>query len=290
MIGLRTLGVTVGYLLAFGVGILMLYLWFVSLGAWLGFWGIILAFILLPGFVVFPVVFWLVEGAFPTGWFVLWGIGWFGMTLAGACLKNGSFEGEQKTKEEMKSNSDHCQLCRGYGVVKRNGKSIKCSDCQGTGWSSSPSRQDQIANSKNTEVPAPEGRTRLASKEIRASESVASARPYRWGRIFGALLVIVSVLGFLLAGLRLSLGAPVDALFYSFLSLLLGLQAWGLLKKRKAGLVLYYFLCAFMLIDLLLEYAYMPLVGESPNPVSWVYATLYLASAPYFFKRYHDFH
>ncbi|MFH1772998.1 MAG: hypothetical protein ABH818_01405 [Patescibacteria group bacterium] len=80
---MKTIGKIIGFLLLIGGGILMFIFWLMAMSEWLGFLGTILAFILTPGLVVFPLVFWVVEGVFPTFYFTVWGIGIVGAIIAG---------------------------------------------------------------------------------------------------------------------------------------------------------------------------------------------------------------
>ncbi len=85
---MRTMGKIIGTILWIGSGVLMFIFWFMAMKNWLGLLGAILAFILAPGLVIFPIVFWIVEGVFPTFYFILWGIGIIGMIIAGASSKD----------------------------------------------------------------------------------------------------------------------------------------------------------------------------------------------------------
>ncbi|PIV39884.1 MAG: hypothetical protein COS29_00220 [Candidatus Omnitrophica bacterium CG02_land_8_20_14_3_00__42_8] len=85
---MRTIGKIIGYLLWIGAGILMFIFWLMAMSKWLGFLGTILAFILAPGLVIFPLVFWIVEGVFPTFYFMVWGIGIVGLIIAGISSKD----------------------------------------------------------------------------------------------------------------------------------------------------------------------------------------------------------
>ena len=85
---MRTIGKIIGYLLWIGAGILMFIFWLMAMSKWLGFLGTILAFILAPGLVIFPLVFWIVEGVFPTFYFMVWGIGIVGLIIAGIFSKD----------------------------------------------------------------------------------------------------------------------------------------------------------------------------------------------------------
>jgi hypothetical protein len=64
---------------------LFFYFWDV-LCAWLGgFLGTIVAFLATPGVFVFPLVYWLVQGTFPTFYFELLGVG-LGSAIIGGLL------------------------------------------------------------------------------------------------------------------------------------------------------------------------------------------------------------
>ncbi len=82
------MGKIIGMILWIGAGILMFIFWLMAMSKWLGFLGTILAFILAPGLVVFPIVFWIVEGVFPTFYFIVWGIGIVGMIIGGTSMKD----------------------------------------------------------------------------------------------------------------------------------------------------------------------------------------------------------
>ncbi len=85
---MRTIGKIIGMILWIGAGILMFIFWLMAMSKWLGFLGTILAFILAPGLVIFPIVFWIVEVVFPTFYFIVWGIGIVGMIIGGASMKD----------------------------------------------------------------------------------------------------------------------------------------------------------------------------------------------------------
>jgi len=78
---MRNLIKVIGYILWIGAAILLFVFWFLALTKWLGLLGSFLAFILCPGLVVFPIVFWIVEGVFPTFYFITWGIAILGMFI-----------------------------------------------------------------------------------------------------------------------------------------------------------------------------------------------------------------
>lgn len=79
----------IGYILWMGAGIVMFLFWFMAMSKWLGFLGSFLAFILAPGIVIFPLIFWYVEGVFPTFYFIVYGIGIIGLIITGI---SGSFD------------------------------------------------------------------------------------------------------------------------------------------------------------------------------------------------------
>lgn len=79
---MRSIGKIIGYLMWIGAGILMFIFWFLAMSKWLGLLGVILAFIVAPGLVIFPIIFWIVEGVFPTFYFMVWGVGIVGLIIA----------------------------------------------------------------------------------------------------------------------------------------------------------------------------------------------------------------
>ena len=80
---MRTIGKVIGYVMWIGAGILMFIFWFMAMSKWLGVLGSVLAFILTPGIVIFPIVFWIVEKVFPSFYFIVWGVGIVGLIIAG---------------------------------------------------------------------------------------------------------------------------------------------------------------------------------------------------------------
>ena len=71
-----------------GAGLFMFLFWVGAMENWLGFVGFILALVLSPGLVIFPIVFWIVEGVFPVTYFAIWGIGLVGMIVYSLCSKD----------------------------------------------------------------------------------------------------------------------------------------------------------------------------------------------------------
>lgn len=80
---MRTIGKIIGMIMWIVTGILMFIFWFMAMSKWLGLLGSVLAFVLIPGLVIFPLVFWIAEGVFPTLYFILWGIGIIGAVIYG---------------------------------------------------------------------------------------------------------------------------------------------------------------------------------------------------------------
>lgn len=80
---MRSIGKIIGFLIWIGAGILMFIFWLSAMSNWLGFLGVILSFVLSPGLVIFPIVFWIVEGVFPVFYFIVWGIGIVGLIITG---------------------------------------------------------------------------------------------------------------------------------------------------------------------------------------------------------------
>ena len=72
-----------GYILFFGSG---LYLYVMSLIFYYSLWGLlglIIAIVVFPAAEIFPIVLWIISKQFPLIIFLIWGIGWIGMVLAG---------------------------------------------------------------------------------------------------------------------------------------------------------------------------------------------------------------
>lgn len=80
---MRTIGKIIGYIMWVGAGILMFVFWLMAMSKWLGLLGTILAFVLSPGLVIFPIVFWIVEGVFPAFYFIVWCVGIVGLVITG---------------------------------------------------------------------------------------------------------------------------------------------------------------------------------------------------------------
>jgi hypothetical protein len=85
---MKTMGKIIGTILWAGSGLLMFWFWVTSMMKWLGCLGLILSFVLTPGFVVFPIVFWIVEGVFPVFYFIMWGMGVLGLITVGLSLND----------------------------------------------------------------------------------------------------------------------------------------------------------------------------------------------------------
>jgi len=79
---MRSIGKVIGFIIWIGSGILMFIFWFMAMSKWLGLFGSILAIVLAPGIVIFPFLFWLLEGIFPVFYFVMWGTGIVGVVIA----------------------------------------------------------------------------------------------------------------------------------------------------------------------------------------------------------------
>jgi len=80
---MRTIGIIIGQILYIGSGLLMFFFWLMAMSSWLGLLGTILAFVLAPGAIIFPLVFWFVEVVFPVSYFILWATGIVGIVITG---------------------------------------------------------------------------------------------------------------------------------------------------------------------------------------------------------------
>lgn len=72
---------TLGGILFFGAGVLMWLMQVKSFYEWWGSFGLFLGLFVLPLAAFFPVIYWVVTGLFPTFYFLLWGVGLFGVML-----------------------------------------------------------------------------------------------------------------------------------------------------------------------------------------------------------------
>ncbi len=75
----------VGMIMWYGAGLFMLIFWFGAMSKWLGCFGTFLAILFCPGLVIFPIIFWIVEGVFPVTYFAIWGLGLLGIFIYGLC-------------------------------------------------------------------------------------------------------------------------------------------------------------------------------------------------------------
>lgn len=79
---MSAIGKLIGYAMWIVSGILMFIFWMGAMMHWLGvFLGFLLGLVLSPGLVIFPIIFWIVEGVFPTMYFIFWGIGIIGLII-----------------------------------------------------------------------------------------------------------------------------------------------------------------------------------------------------------------
>lgn len=76
----------VGIIMFYGAGLFMFIFWFVAMSEWLGCVGSFLALVFCPGLVIFPIVYWIVEGVFPVTYFAIWGLGLVGGIIFGLTI------------------------------------------------------------------------------------------------------------------------------------------------------------------------------------------------------------
>jgi hypothetical protein len=70
-----------GGLLVVVSGVITWLFMMAALVQWWGLLGFVAAFVLTPGVVIFPFVYWIVESQFPTVYFLAWGIGIVGFVI-----------------------------------------------------------------------------------------------------------------------------------------------------------------------------------------------------------------
>lgn len=78
----------VGVVMFYGAGLFMFLFWLGAMGKWLGCFGTFLAILIAPGLVIFPIIFWIVEGVFPVTYFAIWGLGLVGLIIFGLSSKD----------------------------------------------------------------------------------------------------------------------------------------------------------------------------------------------------------
>ena len=78
-----------GWFLFIASGLLMFVFWFIAMTHWLGIIGSILAIFLAPGLIIFPLVFWIVEGVFPAMYFMFWAFGFAGVIICSITVEKG---------------------------------------------------------------------------------------------------------------------------------------------------------------------------------------------------------
>lgn len=72
----------VGKFVWYSLGLVLYGLWIINMFYWLGLLGAIAAFILVPGAIAFPLIYWLVEGSLPWGYVLIWVGSMIGVTLS----------------------------------------------------------------------------------------------------------------------------------------------------------------------------------------------------------------
>ena len=72
-----------GYIIFFGCGTYLFVTSIIFYYALWGLWGAIISFIIFPAAEIFPIILWIITKQFPWFLFLIWGIGWVGMVLAG---------------------------------------------------------------------------------------------------------------------------------------------------------------------------------------------------------------
>lgn len=71
------------FLLAQAVGVVLWIGYVLTWVEWQGFLGLLIGVFTLPGVVIFPFLYWLVENEFPVRYFALWAASVILMTLSG---------------------------------------------------------------------------------------------------------------------------------------------------------------------------------------------------------------
>lgn len=75
-----------GTIVFFGSGLLMWLVYIIAFTNWFGFFGFVVGVLTTPGAIIFPLIYWFIEGVFPVVYFLLWGVGLAGMFIAGMAM------------------------------------------------------------------------------------------------------------------------------------------------------------------------------------------------------------
>ncbi len=76
-----------GYIMWVGAGIVLWFFMMSSLYEWWNMGGAIAGIILAPGVVLFPLLYWFMEGIFPVTYFIIWAVGMAGIFISSASSK-----------------------------------------------------------------------------------------------------------------------------------------------------------------------------------------------------------
>ncbi len=109
--------------------------------------------------------------------------------------------------------------------------------------------------------------------------------PYRWGKFFAGLSALTAC-GYIYIAFAVSL-SDIGRVSIAGLAVLAGLQALGLWKKKRFGLIAFLILCIVALVDAIASDIPSLNRGESGRALGP--AVLYLGSLPYFLRRRSEF-
>lgn len=72
-----------GQILQFGCGLILWAFWFGTMREWLGpFLGSVVGLLLTPGAIIFPFLYWIIEGVFIWYYFAFWGLSIVGVIIS----------------------------------------------------------------------------------------------------------------------------------------------------------------------------------------------------------------
>ena len=114
------------------------------------------------------------------------------------------------------------------------------------------------------------------------------SRPYRWGKFFASLSILECLVFIILAVVGVRHGVLKVILLCLLLAVLSAIQAWGLMAKRKSGLVAFYISCLVSIANTVFFYFSSPDFWRDPQSGLGA-VILYVGSLPYFLKRRHEF-
>lgn len=117
-----------GKVMWMGSGAVLWFLMMNNLYQWWDVGGVIAGFILAPGVVVFPLLYWFKEGVFPVMYFIIWGIGVVGLFISRDSSEAAAPAQSHETSRLAVAEHDGVKRCGNCGVKYAEDERF-CSSC-----------------------------------------------------------------------------------------------------------------------------------------------------------------